>query len=295
MISEKVFSSKAGIITITTACFLLAIGCSALQDLANGFQKPNLSVTDMRVTGFTFDEIELAYNVTVDNPNSLSVQMSSYNYNFKLDNQTFVEGQQDKNIQIEASDKSTFEVPMRLNFKQVYQGIQTLADADNAASEFLCVVSFDLPVLGITKIPVRKKGTIPMINTPTITIKNLEVENISLTKADLVLNMEFDNPNAFGIYINNFDYDLTINGDRWAEGTALGNTSISEKGTSQLEIPITLNITKMGMSAYRLLAGSQALHYRLNGNFSLGTTHPLLNQTNFTINRNGKVSLPDRN
>lgn len=289
---KKLFEiSNKGINTVLITSLILILGCSTLQDLANSIQKPELSVSDMRVSGFNFDEIELTYDITVDNPNALSVQLSSYNYDFKLNEETFIEGQQDKSMKIEASGQSTFEVPVILNFKRVYEGIRTLANSDEAAYEFLSEVSFDLPVLGITTIPVSKKGSIPMINRPDIRIENLEVKNISLTKADLVLNMAFDNPNAFGIRINNFDYGLNINGDRWAEGQSLKNTLITEKGTSQLAIPISLNISEIGISAYRLLTGSRELNYSLNGTFNLGTTHPLLNQTDLNINRSGSLSL----
>lgn len=272
-------------------CLLILMGCNALQDLANNVQKPGLSVTDVRVTDFDFDEIELTYDVTVDNPNALSLQLSSYNYDFKLNDETFIEGQQDKTMSIEASGESTFEVPVNLNFKKVYEGIRTLANSDQAPYEFLSEVTFDLPVLGLTKIPVSKKGSIPMINSPNIRIGNLEVQNLSLSKADLVLNMTFDNPNAFGIKINSFDYGLTINGDQWAEGQSLENTLISEKGTSQLAIPISLNISEIGISAYRLLTGSQELNYSLNGTFNLGTTHPLLNNTDLNLSRSGSLKL----
>lgn len=282
--------------TRTLNSFLLVIlsillGCNAIQDLADRVQKPTLSVTNMRVTDFNFDEIELTYDISVDNPNAMSVQLSSYNYDFKLNEKTFIEGQQDKTMNIEASGQSTFEVPVNLNFKKVYEGIRTLASSDQAAYEFLSEVSFNLPILGVTKIPVSKKGSIPMINSPNIRIGNLEVQNLSLTKADLALNIEFDNPNAFGIRINNFDYSLTINGDEWADGQSLENTLITEKGTSQLAIPISLNISEIGISAYRLLTGSQELNYSLNGTFNLGTTHPLLKQTNLNLNRSGSLNL----
>lgn len=269
----------------------LYAGCSTLQDLANSVQKPRLSVTDMRVSGFNFNEIELTYDITVDNPNALSLQLDSYNYDFKLNGQTFIQGQQQENSTIEASGQSILEVPVTLNFKEVYEGIQTLAGADRADYEFLSDVTFDLPVLGLTKVPVSRSGSIPMLNPPGIRVNSLDVQNISFTQADLVLNMEFDNPNAFGIEINGFDYGLNINGDRWAEGQSLANTAIGSKETRQLSIPISLNISEIGLSAYRLLTGSGDLNYTLEGNFDLGTTHPLLDQTMLQIDRSGSLPL----
>lgn len=58
-------------------------GCQALQKLTDA-QKPNLSVQDVRVTDFAFDEIELTFDIKVENPNPFELHLTSYNYNLKL-------------------------------------------------------------------------------------------------------------------------------------------------------------------------------------------------------------------
>lgn len=286
---------KVTITLITIFTMGLTAGCSTLEDLAGSVQKPELSVTDVRVTDFSFEDIELTYDVQIDNPNAVSVDMSSYNYDFKLNDRTFVDGQQKRANKIEASGSSTLEVPVRLNFQKVYEGMRTLATAEEAAYEFLGSVSFDLPVLGVTPVSFSRRGNIPMVKVPGIKIQNLEIQNLSLSSADLVLNMEFHNPNAFGILVNSFDYSLSINGNRWAGGKALQNLNISEDGVTSMEIPISLNITEIGISAYRLLTGSGDLNYQLNGTFDLGTDHPLLGRTNFNLNRSGTLPLNSNN
>jgi len=296
MIAVSSMTTQTRIITfITMVTIALIAGCSTLEELAGSIQKPSLSVTDVRVSDFNFEDIELTYDVQIDNPNAVSVDMSSYNYDFKLNNRTFVDGQQNRSNRIEASGSSTFEVPVRLNFRKVYEGMRTLATAEEAGYELLGSVSFDLPVLGVTPVSFSRKGSIPMVKLPGIRIQNLEVENLSLSSADLVLNMEFDNPNAFGILVNSFDYSLSINGDQWAGGKALQNLNISEDGVTRMEIPISLNITEIGISAYRLLTDSGDLNYQLNGTFDLGTDHPMLGRTNFNLNRSGTLPLNSSN
>lgn len=289
----KVFVDRfntAHLVVISIICLTIA-GCNTLQDFANSIQKPTLSVANVQVTDFSFEDIELTYDIVIDNPNPLAVQMSSYDYNFKLNDETFIEGQQDDNSEIEASGSSTVKVPVRFDFGEVYRGIGELASADEARYDFLGSVFFNLPVLGITEIPFNRSGTLPMVRIPEIRIRNLQVQNLSLSQADLVLKMEFDNPNTFGIDLNNFNYNLDVNGNSWAEGDALAGTRISGNGTSSLEIPITLNIGEMGLAAYRLLTGSQTINYNLSGTFDLAADHPLLGQTNLNVNRSGSIPL----
>lgn len=287
--SEILF--KAWLIIILSCSFLLLDGCSALQDLAQSIQKPRLSVTDVHVAGFDFNGMELVFDVTVDNPNALSVQMMSYDYNLDINEKTFVSGRQEKETRIEASGKSIFEVPMRVGFSEVYATVENLAKSDEAAYEFVSRFAFDLPGLGRTEVPVRKKGEIPLLRLPAVRVNNLQVNEISLNSAKLTLNLEFDNPNGVGFNINNFDYSLNINGSKWAEGSDLEGISIPENDVAQLDIPIQLNIAQMGVSAFNLLTGSQNVDYELNGNFSLGADHPLLGETTLMINRDGRIPL----
>lgn len=278
---------------IPLACALLLLdGCTALEDLSNSIQKPQLSVENVRVSDFNFEEMELTYDIKIDNPNALSVQMLAYDYNLDINENSLVSGNQKKELAIEASGASTFQVPMRLNFVDLYRDVQSLRDSDKASYSFLSNLTFDLPVLGQTKVPVSKKGNIPLLKTPKINLENFEVTRLNFSRADINLKLRFDNPNSFEMDVNALNYDLMINGDRWVDGTALKGTTIKKKGITMLNIPISLNISEMGTSAYRLLTGGETFDYQIQGDFDLNARHELLGHTTFDFLRSGKLSLP---
>ncbi|WP_372636395.1 LEA type 2 family protein [Fodinibius sp.] len=268
---------------------LLIGGCKALQDFANSIQKPRLSVDNVRVTGFNFQQMELTYDIKVENPNSVAVRMLGYDYNLDLNGNTFISGDQAEKIEIEASGESIFQVPMTLNFSDLYRTASGLSDQDETSYHFLSHLRFDLPVLGATEIPVQNRGTIPLLKRPKLDVQNLEIQNLSLSGADVVLKLAFDNPNGFGLDINQLAYDLQVNGDQWADGTALQDVTIRENGITELDIPISLNISQIGMSAYRILSGSEPLDYQLKGHFNVTALHDLLGSTNVNLNRSGKI------
>ncbi|WP_445666232.1 LEA type 2 family protein [Fodinibius sp. AD559] len=284
------FPNYISVILLTCALFLLD-GCAALKDLSNSIQKPHLSVENVRVSDFNFEEMELTYDIKVNNPNALSVQMLAYDYNLDINGNALVTGDQKKGLAIEASGASTFHIPMRLNFSEVYRSVQSLQDSEEASYTFLSNLTFDLPALGQTKVPVSKEGRIPLLKTPKISLKDFNVTGISFSSADLNLQLHFDNPNSFGIDVNALKYDLMINGDRWAEGTTLKGTTIKEQGVTVLNIPISLNISEMGMSAYRLLTRGETFDYQIKGDFDLTARHKLLGQTTFNFLRSGNLSL----
>lgn len=270
---------------------LLAGGCSAIQELVQGVQKPVLSVTDMRVTGFDFREVEMTFDVTVDNPNAVELQMEAYDYSLAIDGKRFVSGHQNRQSRIEASGESTFRVPVTLNFKEVYSAAESLAESDEAGYSFDSSFTFDLPGLGSTEVAVQKEGEIPMLRMPVVRIASLQINEMSLSGADLSLILEFENGNGFGLLINSFDYSLNVDGSRWAEGSTLEGVSVSGNDTAQLEIPLKLDFMEIGISVYRMLSGSDSVPYELSGTFSVGADHPLLGSTELQIKRDGRVSL----
>lgn len=273
-------------------CLLItAGGCQTIQDIANSIQKPNLSVDNVRVTGFNFQQMELTYDIKVENPNTVAVEMLGYDYNLDLNGNSFINGDQTEKIEIEASGESIFQVPMTLNFSDIYGSISGLAEQDETSYDFLSHLRFDLPVLGSTEIPVRQKGSIPLLKLPKLNVQNLQIQDLSLSGADLVLKLAFDNPNGFGLDINQLNYDLVVNGDQWTDGTALENVNIKENGVTELDIPLSLNISQIGRSAYRILSGSEPLDYQLKGNFNFNALHELLGATNFDFNRSGEVPI----
>lgn len=278
--------------SVTIICALVLInGCSAIQDITDSVQKPNLSVKDVQVTDFNFREMEITYDVKIENPNSMAVQMLEYDYMLEINGYSLVSGDQKEVMRIGAEGESTFQVPMTLNFSDVYNTIGSLSGADQASYNFISHLTFDLPLLGRTKLPVKKEGTFPLLKLPDLRVEDLQIENISLSSADLNLKLEFNNPNGFGLDINHLNYELMINGDQWAEGSALQNVYVKENGVTELNIPISLNLSKIGMSAYRILSGSQQLDYQLKGVFNIDAGHELLGETNFDFNRSGEVSL----
>ncbi|WP_170245556.1 LEA type 2 family protein [Fodinibius salinus] len=275
---------------ILIAIILFLSSCQTLEELAD-VQKPRLSVDDVRVTGFNFNEIELTYNIKIDNPNPVSLQMVGYDYNLDINGNSFIQGDQQEGINIEASGVSMFEVPITVNFNELYRSIKGLAQKDESSYRFISHLAFDMPTLGRTEIPVGKQGSIPMLKLPKLSVENIAVNSLSLSGADIGLKLQIDNPNGFGMNVDVLQYDFAVNGSQWASGDALANTQIRQNGITELNIPISLDIGQIGRSAYRVISGDQSLNYKLDGNLKFKALHSLLGNSNLGINKSGQIPI----
>lgn len=266
-------------------------GCQSLQDVLNSVQKPTLSIQDVRLGQFSFQEMELIYEVVINNPNTVALQMQDYSYRLDVNDEPFLDGDQKQGLEIKANGSSIVEVPLTVNFQNLFTTIQGITEQDASTYDFQTTMAFNLPVLGRTEVPVSKKGTIPIIKRPVLNFQSLEIEQMSLSKADLLLNLSFENPNGFGLHINELSYSLEIDRAPWASGTALNGLDLAKNKTTELQIPVSVNITNLGLSAYRMLQGDENPDYKVTGSFSFTALHELLGRTDFDFVRSGQIPL----
>jgi LEA14-like dessication related protein len=269
---------------------LLLSGCAAVQRAIDILQ-PDLNIKDVHVTGLSFEEIDLAVDVEVDNINPLPINLTGFDYDLKINDISFVKGQQDKQLTIPSLDQTVFQIPVTLNYKNLYETFKSLKDQDSTGYKIACGVSFDLPGLGPTRIPFDTKGEFPTVKLPNIKVDGLKVKKLDFSGADMELKLHMDNPNAFDLILNNIDYNLVVNGKTWVKGLKAERTQVMEKSASSIGIPITLDFAQIGLSVYQALAGKKKLDYQFKGNLGVGSSLPLLKQATLPIERSGALNI----
>ena len=276
----------AGLILV----LMLFFGCAALQQLAN-IQEPKLDVENVRMTGLSFDAIDLAFDVKIQNPNALAITLAGFDFDFQVNEASFLKGQQDKQLSLQSRGESMIEIPISLNFKDLYNTFQALKNLDSTGYKLMGGLSFNLPVLGATRIPISKTGKLPNVKLPSVSISTLMLNQITLSGAELELRVIVDNPNTFNFLMNKLNYDFVVNGKTWVKGLSQDPMRVREKGISGLSIPISLNFLDMGMSLYQMITGSQKFNYELKGIIDLTSSLPLLGQVSLPIDRAGELSV----
>jgi LEA14-like dessication related protein len=269
---------------------LLTIRCAELQKMLQ-IQKPVLNVAGVRITKLTLDNIDLAFDVDIQNPNPVSVNLAGLDYDFQLNNASFIRGNQNKGLSVQSNAKSRIEIPVSLGFQELYKTYQALKNNDSTNYTLAGGMTFDLPVLGQTRIPIQKSGHLPLVKIPSISVRSLKMNRMNISGADLTLELKMDNPNAFALLLKNLNYNFNINGQSWARGNLSSPVSVNSKGNGAIRIPMTLDFTKMGATMIQLLSGSSALEYNLTGGLGLDSSLPLLKNINLPINNTGSVKI----
>jgi LEA14-like dessication related protein len=126
---------------------------------------------------------------------------------------------------------------------------------------------------------------------PQIKVKGVKISKLSFTSAELLTQVEVNNPNAFNLAMSNLNYQLNINNQKWGEGNIAKTSNIPEKGKGVIDIPVKLDLVSVGQAAYKVLLNKSTIEYELTGNATVDTGLELLRNYKMPLDVKGKTSL----
>ncbi len=281
---------RSGALLVTTLLGLTACAPDNIREAVEN-QKPRVSVTQARLTGLNFDQVDMLFTIQVDNPNPVGIKLAALDYDLQLADHSFASGTQKKGMKLQAAGRSDIELPLSLGFKEIYQGLGNLAEHDEIPYQLTTGLSIDVPLLGKLRYPVTTKGKLPLPKLPKISLQSLSLDQLSLSGATLALNLAVENPNGFNIALDKLAYDFKVNGKSWLNGNRSSLGTITQQQKNQITLPINLNFLEMGSSLYTLLGSHQELDYSLSGKLNASSDLPLLRNFDMPISSSGKVKL----
>jgi len=268
-------------------------GCASVQEfIKKNVQLPKVKFSGAKISGLSFEAVDLLFDLEITNPNPAGIHLSELDYDFLLNDNSFLKGKQEHGLEIKARSTNIVQIPLSLNFVDVYNTFDGLKNQDSTTYEISAGLSFNIQFSGIPqRIPIRKRGTLPLLKPPKISVASLKLNNLSLLGADLSLNVKLINPNAFEFIVNDMDYNLEINGAQWLSGNSQDNLQISAKDESLLTFPISLNFFQIGRSVAQLLNSDRPLEYRFKGAVNLDSSLPFLGTVHLPFDRSGRIGL----
>lgn len=269
--------------------FFLA-GCAELTKYTETI-KPTAKLTDARLANINFEQADLVFDLAIENQNPVAINLAGLNYDLKIENQSLISGVTAQGLEIKPVSTSTVQLPVSLKFDDLRKLPGELWQKDSFAYQLDTEIVVDLPVIGNYAIPVSTSGELPVPKLPDIKIKGVQIKKLSFTEADLVAQVEIDNPNAFDLGFSDFDYQLNINQQQWGKGSIAQRSSIPQKGKGTIDIPVKLNMMSMGKTAYQMLSSKQPLEYQLTGGITLDTGIELLRNYKMPLDIKGKAAL----
>jgi LEA14-like dessication related protein len=271
---------------------LFVSGCASLEQVGQVLegQKPNASVQGLRLTGLDMDGVDLTFDVKVDNPNPVGISLAALDYDLKLFGNTFLEGDQSMGMKLAANGSSQVQVPVRLGFQQLLNSYKQLKGAKEVAYQVDLGMGFDVPLLGQVRVPVDYRGKFPIPEMPSVSLRSLDVKQLTLSGASMLLELQVDNPNSFALLLDKLNYNLKLNGYDVGGGIVDKKVKVQQVGQGIVALPITLDFAQAGRGLYAALLGN-GISYDLSGSVDASSSHPMLAPFRIPLDRQGRVNL----
>jgi len=270
---------------------LIVSGCSqpALKQMLEN-QRPKVSIASTRISSLDFDNLTLNFGIKIDNPNPIPISLAGLDYDLKLAGKSFIKGQKDQPIEVAASGISEIELPITVGFKDLLNIFKEFKNQDNAAYDLDLGLLVNVPVIGQYRHPMNTTGNFPIPKAPSIKLANMSLDKISpiSSRAEVGVQLEINNPNAFSLALNKLDYTLKVNGAQWFKGVQNNVGNIKANGKSVINLPLSLNFSS---GLFSVLTGGKALNYDIQGTLGATSSNALIGAFQLPINQQGSVNL----
>lgn len=116
------------------------------------------------------------------------------------------------------------------------------------------------------------------------TYHNFSVESLGFNNSTVSLNLEYYNPNNFGMQLKNTDLDIFINGNLLGHSTTDTLINIPRRNTFLVPVKINVDMQNAFKNAWNTLMGKEVL-VRLSGKVRVGKGNVFMS---FPINYESK-------
>ncbi len=240
---------------IVLFAFLLP-GCAMFQKM---IEKPEVEFKNLSMQEMSLFQGTLVFHFAVTNPNAIDLPANELTYDLKIDGRPFINGKLDKGIQLPAKKTEMVAIPVKIEYASFFSSLAEIFKKESIAYDLTGTFGkFGLSV------PFQTKGTLPVPKLPKISVKEVNVENLSFKGAALDVLVEMENENGFPVPLKGFDYVLSLGGKKIAQSRADTKQPLSGKGKSSIKIPVNLDFFEMGQAAANLLNNSRS-DYELTG------------------------------
>ncbi len=269
---------------------VLTGGCAGLEQALED-RRPRVSVEGMRLAAVDFDRARVVFDVAIDNPNPVGIDLAGFDYVLSLGGNEFLKGQRDRAVRLPADGKESIAIPLTIPYERIAELPGDLRGRKSVDYGLELGLDFDLPALGRQRLGTSTSGSMPIPQRPGISLDGVRVAELGLSGAELVLELGIDNPNDFGIDLERLDYALAINGRRWAESSRESGLSLAPDGSTTVDLPLRVNFGTIGTGAYDLLRGGARADYRLTADIAGNAGLKGFGAFDFPVERSGRIDL----
>ena len=254
-------SSKSAFLALVLLASLVCSSCSTMDTIDEflGEDRPQASIESVALRDIRLDSAALDVDVRVDNPYSVALPVAALEAALSSEGRRLVETAHEGQLTVPPGGSAVLPLVVDLSFTKLLEFASGVRPGMVVPYRADVTVAVDAPVLGRVSIPLQHDGEFPIPAPPSIQVKNLRLDQASLSGLRGRLSLDVGNTNDFAMNDTALDFELRL-GDRllssMRRADALGDIAPGQSG--QVDVDFSLSATEVGFGLLDMLTGKNA-------------------------------------
>ena len=181
------------VILLVLSVFFLFSACKTLPKM----QEPVISLDSVELAGIDYTGVRLLCKVQIDNPNDFEIPFPQISWEAFIGKDSFKSGQTSGNLNIEAQKTVIAEIPVSLEFLDIFTSFPLLKGAIRTDYRLDLALKFNIPELEKRVWNLHAEGEFPMLKAHVIGASIMRVEKIDPGAVEWYVSVNLENPNDF--------------------------------------------------------------------------------------------------
>jgi len=244
-------------IVLAMAVLFAVLILTTCQHLSSAVQEPKISLHSMERTGININGVQMLAKVKVENPNSFKIPFPETDWTLFINANRFINGTVKNSQEIRARGSAIIEIPVNIDYVGIYNSFRSLIGTRQFRYKIGLGIKIPIPVFGERTWNLEHEGEIPLPQAPRLASPTIRLGDRNSTRAELVVSMNFENPNAFPVPAPKINYDYRINNNSFIRGTVDNQAPLAANTTSTISTRIQVTYTDLIRSFATLATASQ--------------------------------------
>ncbi len=258
---------------------LLLVGCQKLGGLSGIGEalepyRPDVSFEKLDLQEIDFSHVEVDLLFSVNNKAPVGLSLASLDYQFELEGEQVLSGEQSDGLSLPADGQAELTVPISLTFSDISSLLGAAKGKDVLEFGLSGDMGIDTPA-GVLQLPYSAAGELPVLRAPSVALSGLRVDDLALleNRATVALDLSVTNDGGASIGLKDLDYTLKLAGAEVADGQLSSLGSVDGGSTQTVSLPINLTLTSLGSAALEAIKSGGQVQVGLSGGLSVETPY----------------------
>ena len=257
-------------IVMAGAALLAVFSLSTCQSLYAALQEPLVSLHSVEITGLSFTGAQLLCKVQVENPNAFDIPFPETGWEFFINANSFISGVIKNNEQIRARRSTLVEVPVNLNYVDIFNTFRSLKGSQKADYKIALAIKFAIPILGDKVWNFEREGEFPVLQLPRLSMPSMRFDSLDFTKADILVSFNVENPNPVDLPPFSFVYNYFVDRNSFIQSSVENNAPLAAAAITPVVIRLSVNYANLYRTFQTLLNSGEAPSLiSLSGDFGI--------------------------